>query len=182
MSVPAVGLVVVALIETAGCGRGLTPTDVDAVTTLPKLSVTVARIVNVPAEENVCETVVAAVIAPRCCRPLPSPQSTVTSLIADPFVAGTATVNVNVAGSPALGTVAGGVMLNVGDEATVTVTLPDAVPLVVGVVGAVGVPVVGGGVVVLEPACAPTAAVTVAVFDVLRVTAAAPFESVVAAD
>src|SRR5690349_2711327 len=103
ISVPAVGLVVVALIETAGCGRGLTATEVDAVTTLPKLSVTVARIVNVPAEANVCETVVAAVIAPRCCSPLPSPQSTVTSLIADPFVAGTATVNVNVAGSPALG-------------------------------------------------------------------------------
>ena len=42
-SVPAVGFVVLLVIETAGCGLGLTATDVEAVFALPKVSVTVAR-------------------------------------------------------------------------------------------------------------------------------------------
>ena len=49
-SVPAVGLVVVVVNETAGCIRALTTTDVETVTTLPKLSVNVAVMTNVPAD------------------------------------------------------------------------------------------------------------------------------------
>ena len=47
-SVPAVGLVVVVVSETAGCGFGFTVTDVWTFTTLPKLSVSVALMTNVP--------------------------------------------------------------------------------------------------------------------------------------
>ena len=95
------------------------------------------------------------------------------------MVAGTVTANVNVEGRPALGVVAGGVIVSVGAPATLTVIVPDAVPVVAGagVAGAAGVPV-AGGVGVLEPACAPTAAVTVATIVVLRIAVAAPFWSV----
>ena len=88
-------------------------------------------------------------IAPRCWIGDRSPQSTVTSRIAEPLVAAAATTNVYVEGRPALGAVAGAVMFSVGAPATLTVTVPDAVPVVAGVVGAVPV---AGGVVVLEPA------------------------------
>ena len=50
-------------------------------------------------------------------------------------------------------------MISVGAPATLTMTLPEAWPEVAGVVGVVP-PV--GGVVVDEPPCAPTLAVTVA--------------------
>src|SRR5439155_5935096 len=107
-----------------------------------------------------CETVVLPVIAPRCWMSLPSPQLTVTSRIAEPLVAAAVTANVKVAGNPALGIVAGGVIARPGAEATLTVTFPLAVPVVAGVVGVVGVPLAGGVVPpVLEPACAPTATV-----------------------
>src|SRR5438067_13107492 len=66
MSVPAVGCVVVAVMDTAGCGFALTTTDVEAGTELPNASVTVARIVYVPGDRYVWETTVLAVIAPRC--------------------------------------------------------------------------------------------------------------------
>src|SRR6266487_4453123 len=102
-----------------------------------------------------CEIDVLPVGAPRSCV-CPSPQFTETPRIALPLVAAAVTANVNVAGSPALGTVAGGVMTSVGALATLTVTEPDAVPVVAGVVGVVGAPVAGGVVPVLEPACAPT--------------------------
>ena len=63
-----------------------------------------------------------------------------------------------------------------------TVTLPLAVPVVAGVAGvagAAGAPAAGGVVPpVLEPACAPTATVTVAAADVLRTAVATPFASV----
>ena len=90
------------------------------------------------------------------------------------MVAGTVTANVNVEGRPEL-RVAGGVMVSVGAAATLTVTEPEAVPVVAGVVGVVGAPVAGGVVGVLDPACAPTAAVTVATLVVFRTVAAAPF-------
>jgi type II secretory pathway pseudopilin PulG len=96
-----------------------------------------------------------------------------------PFVAGTATANVYEAGSPALGAVAGGVMVSVGADVTLTVTLPLAVPVVAGAAGAAGAPAAGGVVPpVLEPACAPTATVTVAVVVALRTAVATPFASV----
>ena len=92
-----------------------------------------------------------------------SPQSTVSDLIALPFVAGTATAIVNEAGSPALGAVVGGVITSVGAAAMLTMTLPDAVPDAEGVAGVAGAPVVGvDGVVDVEPPT-PTLAVTVAV-------------------
>src|SRR5438128_11704094 len=104
---------------------------------------------------------------------LPSPQLTVTSRMAEPLVVAAVTAIVKVEGNPALGIVAGGVMMSVGAEATFTVTVPEAVPLpVVGVVGVVPVP--GGVVPVLDPACAPTATVTVAAVDVLRTAVAMP--------
>ena len=117
-----------------------------------------------------CETETVPVTAPRSCD-RPSPQLTVTLRIALPLVVAGVTANVNDAGSPALGGVVGPVMMSVGAPLTLTVTVPDAWPEVAGVVGVVGVPVAGG---VLEPACAPTAAVTVACDDVLRIVVAVP--------
>src|SRR5437773_12316836 len=102
----------------------------------------------------------------------PSPQSTVTLRIALPLAVAAVTATVNDAGSPAPGGVAGGVMTIDGAPLTLTVTLPDDWPDAAGVVGVVGVPVAGG---VVEPACAPTAAVTVAADEVLRIVVAVPF-------
>ena len=97
----------------------------------------------------------------------PSPHRTVRSRTALPLAAAAVTANVNEAGRPALAVV-GGVITNVGAALTVTVTVPDACPLVVVVAGVV-VPLppvpplpplpVLGAVVVL---CAPTLAVTTA--------------------
>src|SRR5262245_239503 len=73
-------------------------------------------------------------------------------------------------------------MRSPGDPVTLTVTLPLAVPVVVGAAGAAGAPVAGGVVPpLLEPACAPTATVTVAAVVVLRTAVARPLESVEAA-
>src|SRR6185295_6625423 len=99
--------------------------------------------------------------APRSCV-CPSPQVTVTLRMALRVVATTVVTNVNVAGRPDVGAVAGGVMTSVGAELTLTVTLPEAWPDAAGVAGVAGVPVAGG---VVEPACAPIAAVTVACVD-----------------
>ena len=44
MSVPAVGFVVVATIDTVGCGFGLTATEIEFLMMVPKLSVTVPTI------------------------------------------------------------------------------------------------------------------------------------------
>ena len=77
---------------------------------------------------------------------------------------------------PADGAVAGGVIVNAGTPAMLTVTEAD-----VGLVApVVGVPVVGGGVVVDPPDVPPIVAVTVAVDEVLSVDVATPFPSVVA--
>ena len=48
MSVPAVGLAVVAVMDTTGCGFGLTDTEIEFLTTFPKLSVTVPTMSKVP--------------------------------------------------------------------------------------------------------------------------------------
>ncbi len=55
-----------------------------------------------------------------------SPQSTVRSRMALPFVVGTVTANVNDAGTPAVGGVVGGVMTSVGAAEMLTTTVPDA--------------------------------------------------------
>jgi hypothetical protein len=70
------------------------------------------------------------------------------------------TAKVNEAGNPAFGGVVGTVIISVGDPATLTVTLPEAWPVLAGVVGVV--PPVAGVVEVDELPCAPTLAVTVA--------------------
>ena len=95
------------------------------------------------------------------------------------LVVATPTSNEKRAGSPAVGAVVGGVIRSVGAPARVTVTVPEAWPAA-GVVGVVVVPppLAGGGV-VLEPPCAPTLAVTVAVAFVVRTVCAAPALSVV---
>src|SRR5262245_8657531 len=108
----------------------------------------------------------------------PSPQSTVTALMALPFCADGFTAIVKLAGTPALGGVDGGVMTIVGAPAMLTVTLADACPDAAGVVVVVPPPVpVPGvvgvvGVVVLLPT--PTFAVTVAVCAVVNVVVATP--------
>jgi hypothetical protein len=56
----------------------------------------------------------------------------------DPFAAAAVTANVYAAGDPAVGAVAGGVMVSVGAPATLTVTDPEAVPVPPGLVGLVG--------------------------------------------
>ena len=85
---------------------------------------------------------------------------------------------VNVAGSPALGGVVGGVITIVGAAAMLTVTLPDACPAAVvgavGEVGVVGVVGVVGAVGVVELLPTPTLAVTVAVCAVVSVVDAIP--------
>src|SRR5579864_6836137 len=99
-----------------------------------------------------------------------------------PLVAGMVTVNVNVAGRPAL-MVAGGAMTSVGEAATLTTTLPDAWPVAAGVVVVpppVPVPVPVPPPPVPVPPVDPTVAVTVAVVDVRRFDVATPFASVVA--
>jgi len=73
------------------------------------------------------------------------------------FAVAAVTANVNEAATPALGGVVGTVMISVGDPATLTMTVPEDWPELAGVV-----PPVAGGVVVDEPPCAPTLAVTVA--------------------
>ena len=109
----------------------------------------------------------------------PSPQLTVTSRIGLPLVVAAVTANVNAAGRPAVRPAAGAVMRSAGVPVTLTVTLPLAVPVVVGAAGAAGAPGAGGAVPpVLEPACAPTATVTVAAVDVLRTAVATPAASV----
>ena len=75
--------------------------------------------------------------APRSCI-APSPQFTVRSRIALPLVAAAVTTNVNVAGSPAVGAVVGGVITNVGAPATLIVIVAEAWPDVFGA-GVVGV-------------------------------------------
>ena len=73
------------------------------------------------------------------------------------------TAKVNEAGKPALAVV-GGVITNVGAAFTVTVTVPDACPLVVVVAGVVGVvdPPLLGVVGVVVVVATPTLAVTTA--------------------
>jgi hypothetical protein len=115
------------------------------------------------------------VIAPRSWVGVPSPQFTVTSRIGLGFVVAGVTTNVNVAGTPALSGVVGGVIVRDGAPATLTITLPEAWPELAGVVPP---PVVGGvvdgGVVVDEPPCAPTVPVTVAVVLVVNTVLATP--------
>ena len=79
------------------------------------------------------------------------------------------------AGRPTLGGVVGGVIASVGAIEILTVTVPDAWPLGAAGVG-VGVPPAGGfaGGAVLVGAVAPTLAVTVATWLVVRVVEAAP--------
>jgi hypothetical protein len=48
MSVPAVGFVVLVVIDTAGCCFALTDTEIEFLTTFPKLSVTVPTMSKVP--------------------------------------------------------------------------------------------------------------------------------------
>ena len=127
-----------------------------------------------------CDTTALPVTAPRSVAE-PSPQSTLTALTALPFCAGTVTAIVKLAGKPALGGVVGGVMTMVGAAEMLTTTVAEAWPdadgvVVVGVPGA-GVPVVGGGVVVVLPPT-PTLAVTVDVCAVVSVVAATPDASV----
>jgi hypothetical protein len=48
MSTPAVGFAVVAVMDTTGCGFALTDTEIEFLTTFPKLSVTVPTMSKVP--------------------------------------------------------------------------------------------------------------------------------------
>src|SRR5258708_18573996 len=48
MSVPAVGVVVAVVMDTTGCGFGLTATEIDILIMLPKPSVTVPTMVYLP--------------------------------------------------------------------------------------------------------------------------------------
>src|SRR3954447_7812503 len=132
-----------------------------------------------------CETTALPVTAPRLWGGELSPQSTVRSLTALPFDVAAVTAKVNAAGKPTLGGVVGGVITRDGAFVTTTVTEPDAVPDELGVVG-VGArlaelelppPVLGG-------AWAPTDAVTVACWLVMRTADAMPLVSVdtIAAD
>jgi hypothetical protein len=91
--------------------------------------------------------------------------------IALPLVVAAVVAKVNIAGSPDVGGVVGGVITSVGAELTLTTTVPDAWPEAAGV-GVVPAPGVG---VVVEPPWAPTAAVTVACVAVLSVVEAVPF-------
>lgn len=86
------------------------------------------------------------------------------------------TANVKFDGCPAVGVCAGGVMTIVGAAEMLTVIVAEAWPDADGVVGVVGVPVVGGVVVVLPT---PTLAVTVATCAVVKVVDATPVASVV---
>ena len=157
---------------------GFTITTFETVTLFPKLSVTTAEMVYVPAVRYVCATDVVPLSAPRSLV-CPSPQSTITLRIVLGLVVAAPTSNEKRAGSPAVGAVVGGLIRSVGAPARVTVTVPEAWPAA-GVVGVVVVPppLAGGGV-VLEPPCAPTLAVTVAVVLVVRTVCAAPALSVV---
>src|SRR5438046_4962656 len=170
---------------TVGRGTGMTVVVVDVVLRLPIASVTVPDITNVPTRLNTCDTTALPVTAPRLCV-VPSPQSTVRSRTALPFDVAAVTANVKEAGSPTLGGLAGGVITSVGAFETTTVTEPDAVPDELGALGG-GVPLeelelppppVAGG------ACAPTLAVTVACWLVIRMIDALPLSSVgtIAAD
>jgi len=116
------------------------------------------------------------VTTPRLCDE-PSPQFTLTSRTALPFVVAAVTATVNDAGSPSPGGVVGGVIASPGAELTLTITVPDAWPedAAGGVV--VPPPPVAGGVV--EPPCAPMAAVTVAFEEVRKIVVARPLRSVV---
>ena len=146
-------------------------TEVDTVLLLPLASSTVPLTRYVPAILKTCVTAAVPVTAPKLCTPLPSPQLTLKSRTAEPLVAAAVITNENVAGSPALGAVVGGVMTSVGAAMTPTVTVPEAWPGALPVAGAVGV--VGlVGVVGVVGAVAPTLAVTVAVWDVLSVVCA----------
>src|SRR4249919_4094085 len=116
-------------------------------------------------------------MAPRLCSGDRSPQLTVTWRTGLGLLAAAAMTNVKAAGKPAL-MVAGGVMVSVGEPATPTVTLAEAVPVAdgVGVAGLPPPPVVGG----VAGAVAPTLAVTTACVDVFSTTCAAPLLSVTA--
>jgi hypothetical protein len=48
MSTPAMGFAVVAVMDTTGCGFALTDTEIEFLTTFPKLSVTVPTMSKVP--------------------------------------------------------------------------------------------------------------------------------------
>ena len=163
-----------------GFGTGMTVMLVETVLMLPELSVNVAEITKLPALKNTWETTLLPVNAPSDCGRLPSPQLTVTSLIALPLLAAAVTANVNDAGSPALGGVVGGVITSVAAAASATFTLPDAVPELATGVG-VGVPVAGGVVPPPVAPCAPTLAVTVADANVVRIVRATPLMSDVTA-
>lgn len=163
-----------------GRGTGMTVTDVETVLEFPAASVTVPEMRYVSALLYTCDTTAVPEMAPRDCGREPSPQITLTSRTALPFVAATVTANVNDAGKPALGGVAGGVITRAGAAEIVTLTDPDDCP-------------VAGGVVVPEPvpvpvpppvagACAPTLAVTVAGRLVVSTEVATPSASAVASD
>jgi len=155
----------------------MTLTTVLVFVVLPAASVADTFTTYVFASTKVCDTTAFPVTVPNSVDE-PSPQSTVTALMALPFVAPGFTAIVKLAGTPALGGVAGGVITIVGAPAILTVTLPDAWPDADGVVGVVPPPVpVPGvvgvvGVVVLLPT--PTFAVTVAVCAVVSVVVAMP--------
>src|SRR6185436_6554527 len=117
------------------------------------------------------ETTALPVTTPRLCDE-PSPQFTLTSRMALPLVVAAVTATVNDAGSPSPGGVGGGVIASPGAELTLTTTVPDACPDEAGGVVVPPPPVAGGGVV--EPACAPIAAVTVAFEEVRKIVVARP--------
>src|SRR5580765_2201580 len=93
-----------------GRGTGITVTEVDTVLLLPLASSTVPVTTYVPAALKTWDAAAVPVTAPRSCTPLPSPQLTLRSRTAAPLVVAAVTTNENVAGSPALGEVVGGVM------------------------------------------------------------------------
>src|SRR5262245_5989252 len=131
-----------------------------------------------------CDWIEVPETAPRS-RESPSPQSTRRFLIALPFVVAGVTTNVKLAGRPTLGGAVGGVLTSCGATAIWIVTGTDTWP-------------VGDGVVVVPPpafppplfppppvaggAVAPTVAVTVDCWLVVRIVEAAPSGPVVAAD
>src|ERR1700688_826471 len=108
-----------------GRGTGTTVTGVDWVFELPAASVTTPVTRKTPVLPYVCDAMAEPVTAPRSVVP-PSPQLTLRSRTALPFVAAGVTTKVKFAGSPTLGAGEGGVIRRIGAAEMLTITEPDA--------------------------------------------------------
>src|SRR5262252_4728436 len=167
---PGCGFAGVAVIETVGCGRGLTVIDVVVVVVSPSASVPVTTTRYEPARPKACDT---AAGCPVIVATAPSPQSTLTlvtglAVVLVPYVIGSVTVWLTIG-------VAGVGVPTVIDAVVLTLTITLAVCADV---------VVGGGVPVPPPppveVATPAVAVTVVVRFVVNCVVARPFPSVLA--